>query len=324
MGFKITLGLLLTIFLLIIVQLEGYLQSSRQIKSLGVPYHHHFDLVKMPSRTATATSAAISRREKRQRLSPHASNDSAEVGNEGNFYPDQFALIKIYRGVSMLYVGQILMSFKKSGFTLACFNVIGGPLVAAGLMLLLGNAAKNQNLEYDTFKRLNGLMVLYSTLALMLVALVPQLHSPFGLLWLVTATSSLWVTVKGYFAGLKADKNKIFFPETQRLLNDAAKVSIAIPPKGISYIDFFLLWTVAIKKTTLVLGILQILLSTVGPMKFKIIPRLLSHLMKLTILGGSLVTETSIEDDSSIRHSVAGPVNMLVSYVFFSMGGAYV
>lgn len=274
------------------------------------------------------------RRDKQQRLYQTLTNnndaDDEHDNEEPTIYTDQLELTKIYRGVSMLHFAQVLMAFKKSGVTLGSLNVVGGPLMATGLMILLGDAAESQQLQKDTFKRLNGLMVLYATLALSLVALVPQIDNPFGLLFLLSGSSTLFAGVKGYFAGLQADGNKSFLAETQRLFQAASNTTMntCIPSKQqllkmSSLGDFISLWVVAIKKIYLVFTIGLILTTTkttVSSMRLKIAPHL-SHFMKLTILGGSLITTMSIQDSSvsTQETNVVTTLSILISYVFSTM-----
>jgi hypothetical protein len=234
---------------------------------------------------------------------------------------DSSNLSTLYRGVSSMYFGQVLLALKKSGLTLGCLNIIGGPLMATGIALILGSAAEKQLLGSDTFKRLNGLMFLYATLALMLVAIVPQLYSPFGMLWFFSGSSTLFVATKGYFSGLKADDNKSFLPETSRLLNAASRTSLALPPKQTSFGNFFILLTIGLKKAAICWGIFQVLLSS-GSVRSQIAVRL-SQLIKLTILGGSTVTAMSIDDDSKAQELVLVPLNMLSFYVLTTMACKY-
>ena len=276
------------------------------------------------------------RRDKQQRLYQTLNNnndadDDEHDNEEPTIYTDQLELTKIYRGVSMLHFAQVLMEFKKSGVTLGSLNVVGGPLMATGLMILLGDAAESQQLQKDTFKRLNGLMVLYATLALSLVALVPQIDNPFGLLFLLSGSSTLFAGVKGYFAGLRADGNKSFLAETQRLFQAASNTTMntCIPSKQqlhkmSSLGDFISLWVVAIKKMYLVFTVGLILTTTttttVSTMRLKIAPHL-SHFMKLTILGGSLITTISIQDSSvsTQETNVVTILSILIAYVFSTM-----
>jgi hypothetical protein len=300
-----SLCFILAIFAVTIGQINAFPPSARPVQRVPQLIGPLRNTIIMPER-----------RPKTQKLSQ--TSDGTEDETEKKVYHDQLALTKLYRGVSMLHFGQIVMAVKKSGLSLGCLNVIGGPLMAFGVTFLLGNACDKQHLAMDTSKRLNGVLVLYATLALCLVALVPQLHNPFGMLWFISASSTLFVAVKGYFSGLKADSDKTFFPETLRLFSDASRTTLAVPPNGITFGDFFSLWTVAIRKASLVWGILQVLLS-VGLEKSQIAPKL-SQLAKLTLLGGSLVTAASIEG-SAERDLTMMPLNMMTAYVFSTMAG---
>lgn len=232
---------------------------------------------------------------------------------------DPLSLATLYRGVSMMHFGQIMLAVKKSGVTLGSLNVIGGPLMASGITFILGKAAEKHNLRYDTSKRLNGLLFLYATLALILVALAPQLYNPFGMLWFLSGSSTLFVATKGYFSGLKANDNENFLTETSRLLKAALKTPMARPTKKISFGDFASLWTILAKKTMLGWGILKVLLTS-GLATRSPIVLAVSQLTKLTILGGSIVTALSIGDDPT-REDALVPLNFLASYTLTTMAG---
>ena len=219
----------------------------------------------------------------------------------------------------MMHFGQIMLAVKKSGVTLGSLNVIGGPLMASGITFILGKAAEKHNLRYDTSKRLNGLLFLYATLALILVALAPQLYNPFGMLWFLSGSSTLFVATKGYFSGLKANDNENFLTETSRLLKAALKTPMARPTKKISFGDFASLWTILAKKTLLGWGILKVLLTS-GLATRSPIVLAVSQLTKLTILGGSIVTALSIGDDPT-REDALVPLNFLASYTLTTMAG---
>eukprot|EP00980_Cylindrotheca_fusiformis_P008430 scaffold1784_cov116-Cylindrotheca_fusiformis.AAC.10 len=263
----------------------------------------------------TTGTKMVFRRSKTHRVPQVSASDEDDSGNV--VYHDQLALTRLYRGVSMLYFGQIIMSFKKSGLTLNCFNFVGGPLMASGVTFLLGHASEKQCLAMDTFKKLNGLLVLYATLCLTLVGLVPQLHEPFVFLFLTSGTSTLFVGTKGYFAGLRADGNVPFLEETLRLSKGAASTTLSLPPK-ITYGEVASLWCIAARKLRLAVGVVQVLL-TVGMHKSQIVPKI-SELAKLTILGGSLVTTISIEDIAA-KNIAYVPLNLMLSYVLGTMAG---
>ena len=232
---------------------------------------------------------------------------------------DQLALVHLYRGVAMMHGGQILLAFKKSGYTIACFNVIGGPLMAAGICYILGNAASTQCLANSTFKRLNGLLFMYSSLAYCLIALVPQLNSSLGMLWFLSASSTIFITVKGYLSALKADNNKGFLIETCRLFNEAFQVTLSLTkiPSKEKIGDFASLWIIALKKVALIFAIVQVLLSS-GFARSQIAPKI-NQIMKLTILGGSIVINLLIGNDIISEKTVMFPLNVLISYVLASM-----
>ena len=262
---------------------------------------------------------SMTRRTKTQRVQGATSTDGVTEGI-ADCFQDQLAMTKLFRGVSMLHFGQVFMALKKSGLTLGSLNVIGGPLMAAGLMFLLGNASEKKCLSNDTFKRLNGLMVCYATMALCLVAIVPQLGNPFGMLYFISGSSTLFVVVKGYLVGLRVNKDQ-FFPDTLRLLKEAFQTSIVALPHDRTSLGYFVsLWTVATLKATLAWGALQLVLSP--NFTIRQVAPILSQLTKLTILGGSLVTAMSMKDKPA-RDSTFVPLKMLASYVFGSMAGMY-
>mmetsp|Transcript_17404 Transcript_17404/g.25240 ORF Transcript_17404/g.25240 Transcript_17404/m.25240 type:complete len:359 (+) Transcript_17404:91-1167(+) len=276
------------------------------------------------------TSTMTSRRTKTMREQKSSSSDD---NNNNNSMTDQkqTILTPLYRGVSMLHIGQISLALKKSGVTLGCLNVIGGPLMAAGLLLLLSNAAEQKHLAKDTFLRLNGLMVLYATLTLGLVALVPQLSSTYGLLYFVSGSSALFVAVKGYFAGLRAaDDVTTFWQKTGQLLKQASRTSMSLPSGKSSLGHYCTLWLVAVRKISLLWGIFQVVMPLVSPALTSFVlpasPRRaialkLSEFIKLTLLGGSVVTTISMsDDDDDVAYDQKfAPINLLASYALGTM-----
>uniref|UniRef100_A0A7S4RFM5 Uncharacterized protein n=1 Tax=Ditylum brightwellii TaxID=49249 RepID=A0A7S4RFM5_9STRA len=279
------------------------------------------------------TSTMTSRRTKTMREQKSSSSDD---NNNNNSMTDQkqTILTPLYRGVSMLHIGQISLALKKSGVTLGCLNVIGGPLMAVGLLFLLSNAAEQKHLAKDTFLRLNGLMVLYATLTLGLVALVPQLSSTYGLLYFVSGSSALFVAVKGYFAGLRAaDDVATFWQKTGQLLKQASRTSMSLPSGKSSLGHYCTLWLVAVRKVSLLWGIFQVVMSFVSPALTSFVlpasPRRaialkLNEFIKLTLLGGSVVTTISMSDDDDddvAYDQTFAPINLLASYALGTMAG---
>lgn len=221
----------------------------------------------------------------------------------------------------MLYCAQVVLAIKKSGLTLASLNSIGAPLMGAGITHILGTSSKRQLLGLDTFKRLNGLMFLYAIICLSLLALVPQqLKSPFGILWLLTGSSSILLGTKGYLSGLRADGGKPFLSETYRLFEAASKLSVSLPPKDISYANFFRLSNIAIRKIIFVWGALRAIFDGGGTIALRLAPKV-SQLARFTLLGGSLVTVVSAKDDPVARKLTAGFVNAMALFVFSSISG---
>lgn len=305
--FKTRLSFFLLIACAAICQIRAFSHPGVGFQFVGVPQ----------LAPTTKTTRMTQRRSKTCKLSQTSPGDTDK--SEKKVYLDQLALTRLYRGVSMLYLGQVIMAVKKSGLTLGCLNVVGGPLMAAGITFLLGIASEKQCLALDTFKRLNGLLFLYATLCLVIVALVPQLHQAFGLLYFISGTSTLLVGIKGYLAGLPADGDKQFLSETSRLFAGASRVTLALPPK-ITFGEFIALWCIATRKFILAGGVARVIFST-GLGKHQVVPKI-SELAKLTILGGSLVSAISIEDTIS-RDVALIPINILQSYVFGTMAGKF-
>ncbi|KAL3941092.1 MAG: hypothetical protein SGBAC_004499 [Bacillariaceae sp.] len=131
----------------------------------------------------------------------------------------------------------------------------------------------------------------------------------------------LVLATKGYLSGLCADGNKSFLPETRRLFKAAAQLTMSRPLKGgLTDRTFIRLVTVAIRKGVFVGGILRALFFGGGGARLQIVPKV-CQLAKLTLLGGSLVTSISVEDNEVARKMTVGPINMMALYVFSSMSG---
>jgi len=305
------ISFLLLLLLLRLPRVSSFIQPIRDSgQSVRVLRHEPF------FRTG---NAAKSFQEAHRSASLQAYPSNEESSTEATSQHDQLALAKMYHGTSMLYCGQVVLGIKKYGLTLGSLNDVGGTMMAAGITHLLGDSARKEYLGFDTFKRLNGLLFLYSTMCLGLFALVPKLHEPDGVLWLFSSACALVLGTKGYLSGLRVDGNKSFLPETRRLFKAAAQLTMSRPPKDMTYPNFIRLFTVAIRKTVFVGGVLNELFFGEGA-RLQIVPKL-SQLAKLTLLGGSLVTSVSVEDNEVSRKTIARPSNMMALYVFSSMSG---
>ena len=265
----------------------------------------------------------VVRRTKTQKRQQQQPEIQMEAGACPTSHPDQVALSTLYRGISMLHFGQIVMAFKKSGLTLRCLTLIGGPILAAGILGILGNAAEKQSLASDTFKRLNASMVVYSLMALGLVALRPQLNNPFGMLWFVASSGTFFVASKGYVAGVRAEAadhdDKNYFLITWRLLKDTVHASLRIPLDITAAAYFYSVVTVTFRNLDLLRTILRILVSPEFSNN-EITPNL-SRLSKLALLGGSLWTITSMQDEPARNQKTFVFLGLLSCYVLATMSG---
>jgi len=297
------------------------ISNEQQLKGLNTPVRFG-DYATLHSKFDTKINHSYAK--KSNTLHAKASDEN-DVVNQS-----QDILTRTYQGISVLYLIQIFLSLRKSGLTSIWIHVIGGPFMAFGITALLANAnSSSLDDEYlqrsDTFKRLNGLMALYSLLSLWVVSFAPEQikNNLFAKIYCLAAFGSLFASSKGYISSLK--KSHIdFFSETKRLIYDAAHLSFSsLPFKQIPIGAFISLWTIAIKKLLLICGIFKVVTSPLEPSR--LLGREVSKLAKITILGGSMVTAISIrETDAKCHNYFFSPLSKMIGFVFMTMAGKHV
>jgi hypothetical protein len=225
-----------------------------------------------------------------------------------------------YGVCSAAHLLQIGLAIRRGGVTVAVANSAGGPLLASGLTYLLATAAAHNRFSRDTIKRLNGLMVLYSFLGLILVGLVPQFRSFFGWLWFGTSLSSLWISVLGYVRGVREQGNT-FSTETLRLTTEAQKTTFAKPHNLASLAYSCALAVIAARKGLLGLEIFNLALSSSSSITIAI---KMSRLAKLTILGGTTVILKDGAHRGRTHSATFCFLNLLSSITFASTAGKFI
>ncbi len=273
--------------------------------------------------------------------SAHAGNNNARYqastarDDDGDAsFSNQTTLTKWYQSASMLYFSHIVVSLINSGSSpLRCLYDIGGSIMCTGVMMLLRKASQQSQID-DTWKRLNGLMVLHSSLVLGLGLMASYFQfgiygpgSEFGyasyLYWgtlLAAAGTSGYVAVKGY---LQSMTNTLeFLKETDRLLGEANQLITKLPNSLSSLGPVVTLWTIAALKASLMWSVAQAIsqkaLINKLPLQTVAFTNL-RHFCRLTILGGSLVSANS----KKVTKEVSSTLHFLSSYVLGTMAGEY-
>jgi hypothetical protein len=246
---------------------------------------------------------------------PNANTPSSESSRSQSGYAIGYLVF------SAAYLLQILLAIRKTGFvTLAVANAVGGPLLASGLAFLLATAASHNRFSRDTCKRLNGLMVLYTSLGLLLVGLAPQFHTFFGWLWFGTSLSGLCLSVLGYLKGVHA-QGKTFATETLRLTAEAQQTTLAMPQNFASLAYSCGLAVIASRKGLLCLEIFNLSLSSSS--SYAIAARV-SRFAKLTILGGTTVILKDAAHRGRLHAATFCFLNLLSSIVVGSTAGKFI
>jgi hypothetical protein len=234
-----------------------------------------------------------------------------------------------YKALSFGYAFQVWLTLVKSrGLSLAVANAIGGPLVASGILHQISKSTKN--LANDTIKQLNGLLILYASIGLSMVALLPPTTSIFEWLWCLCSAGTLISCFRGYLSGAlesasKADSLKenlkMLYRETLRL-NIASQQSVWSKPTNLPTVVYSAaLPIILLMKLSLGIELIQLVLSS-SP-AYALVGRL-SQLAKLTILGGSTVILKSLvakNEPFDLELSTISRLQLLTAYIYFTTAG---
>ena len=219
-----------------------------------------------------------------------------------------------YKGLALAYLAQVAMALNKSGPTLFCANIIGGPALAGAISWIL-SSGKLATIRggHTSFKLMNGTLILYSITCLTLVALVPQLNKPFGLLYMLTGAFTFLINAKGY-----TSYSNSIVEETKKILPRIHSANLYAWPKDVPNVLYMIcMVTVIVLKTQLLLQ-LSTYVSTLKSSRLLIASNV-SMLAKLTVLGGSLVTLRDAANEKILGNAQFRKLNLFVSYVFGTM-----
>ena len=216
-----------------------------------------------------------------------------------------------YKGIALAYLAQVVMALNKSGPTLFCANIIGGPALAGAISWIL-SSGKLATIRggHTSFKLMNGTLILYSITCLTLVALVPQLNKPFGLLYMLTGAFTFLINAKGY-----TSYSNSIVEETKKILPRIHSANLYAWPKDVPNVLYMICMVTVIVLKTQVLLQLSTYVSTLKSSRLLIASNV-SMLAKLTVLGGSLVTLRDAANEKILGNAQFRKLNLFVSYVF--------
>ena len=252
-------------------------------------------------------------RSSNSRLSIPALRVATREQEEGNIGILSFG----YGSLSVAYVTQVIMALNKSGPTLTFYSAIGGPALAGALSLILSREKRSNSNDNVSSKLMNGTLMIYSCLCLILVGLAPQLDKPFGKLYFISALFTFLVNAKGYSRGYPMSG---FVEETKRILPRIHEANVYARPRDLpNFVYLVGMVTVILLKADIILPFLADPSSyPLRVMAFKV-----SSLAKLSVLGGSLVTLRDAANQKLLGQGRFKCLNLFVSYIFGSLAGAF-
>ena len=236
-----------------------------------------------------------------------------EISIEKDHHPTASISSFAYKGLSLAYAVQVIMTLNRRGPTIPCFNVINGPCLAAAISLIL--SYHNSDIDVPS-KLMNGTLVLYSMVCLTLVYLVPQVNKPFGLLYMMTGLSAFFISSKGYCN--QFPNFNCILKQTKRILPRIQQANMSIPKDLNS-----LLYMVCMVNVILLKGGIIAEVMKMSTFSYTILAYKVGFMAKLTVLGGSLVTLRDGTNQKLLKQSRFRILNLFVSYVFGSMAGTY-
>lgn len=221
-----------------------------------------------------------------------------------------------YGSLALAYITQIGMAMNKSA-GLYLHSAIGGPVMAAVLSLILVCGGLNDSKSDASSKLMNGSLMIYSSLCLVLVGLAPQLNTQFGQLYFASSLLTFMINAKGYSGDLSL---KGFVSETKSLLARIHDANIYTYKNARDVPNFFYLvgmLAVVLMKTDVVLPIIF------DPFSFpkRVFAYKVSTLAKLCVVGGSLVTLRDATNQKILKQGRFRVLNISVAYVFGSLAG---
>ena len=266
-----------------------------------------------------------------------SSSESRDLEDNNNMQPINSSFPKLsigYKALSFGYAFQVWLAIVKStvmgGPALAAANAIGGPLAASGILFYISKNNCNF-LSSDVVKQLNGLLTLYASLGLTMVALLPPTSSFFEWLWFACSSGVLIICSRGYTIGALSsapkanysfkEKSRLFLKETLRLNKESQQAVWGTPTNVPSAVYSLALPVILLMKLSLGVELYQ--LTSKAASGYALVGRI-SQLAKLTILGGSTVILKSLAlktKPSGEETRVISKLQLFTSYIYLTTAG---
>jgi len=255
------------------------------------------------------------------------SNDDYDEGYENSAEESNINTMSVlYKITSCTYMAQIVMALLKSGPSLMFANAIGGPALAFLLTWILSLRDSFETDLLGSAKMMNGTLMIYSCICLVLVSIMPQLNKPFGVLFFTSAISTLIIAAKGYSNDLA------FIKSTKDILPRIHKANFYAVPKDLpNKLYAICMLAVILLKTNTILGnaaprgFLARKISSIAKLTNTVLgnaaPRgflawKVSSIAKLSILGGTLVTLRDAANQKLLGRGRFRMVNIFVGLFF--------
>lgn len=233
-----------------------------------------------------------------------------------------------YKIVSALYgVSGLASLFLIDAPRLLLIQAASGPLLAAGFAHILSDAASNDRLKSETYKRLNLVLGQYGLIGLIAAFFVKQLRQQ-PLLWIIPSLIAMVNSIKGYGYGLKGWE----LEKTSAVddLVQGTKTSIKCllsVPKNISSAGYLAATLTMGTLTTLkLLEILQLVVQTGISDSYNsaVIGTRVLRYSKLTLLTAATFTLKDAADRGRLQGTTFVELNYMVALALGSFASTYI
>jgi hypothetical protein len=224
-----------------------------------------------------------------------------------------------YKVTSIVYLGVSILHIVRKGLnSWALYYACGGPLLASGITYILAQAASNDRISSDTYKRLNLSLLTFGVLGLTLPVLDPiHFRAPVFIIPPLLATVN---SIKGYGYGVLGwDKKK----EKSAILTDLKESFQSTFQSLITFrkesLDYLLATSMVVIMTVVkckeLFGS-----STTNPL---MVASKVSRMARLMLFSGVLFTLKDAADRNRLSGTTFVQLNYLSSAVFLSMAGTF-
>jgi hypothetical protein len=217
-----------------------------------------------------------------------------------------------YGSLSLAYSAQIMMEFAKSGLSTLFHSAVGGPAVAGVLSMILCSGEIGKHKNDISSKLMNGTLMIYSSLCMLLVSLAPQFQTAFGMLFSLSALFTFLINAKGFLKG---------FEGINILLPRIHKANMYAIPRDLPNLFYYVaMISVILLKADAIIPLFADFYAN------GIFPRTIAHnvsiIAELSILGGSLVTLRDAANEKILGTGRFRWLNLIISYVFGFMAAS--